>query len=103
MINLTQSPPSYLPAALAVAGRLEPGQLRQVFAFHDNDCPKLAGGTCACSPFISSGYVLYWRPQRRFPWEAVTITPTELEAWDTARTSRKGGDFYVKPNDGQKP
>lgn len=103
MNNPTQPPPSYLPAAFAVAGRIEPGQLRQVFVFHDDDCPKLAGGTCTCSPTVTEGFALYWRPRRGFPWEAVHVAPTESEAWDTARASRKSGDFYVKVNDGQEP
>lgn len=95
MINLTQPPPSYLPAVFALGATLPPG-LAEVYVIHDEDCKRPNGGNCTCKPTITRGFTLWFRTGRRAKWEAVATMPTEAEAWGAIPgTNRKGGDWCV--------
>ena len=45
---------SYLSRAIAAALRQSPRDVIEVFVAHDQDCPRLIGGECACVPDITT-------------------------------------------------
>lgn len=88
--------PPYLPAVIAAAADAPRGAVTDVFVLHSDDCPLLAGGECCCTPTVTCGYVLWFRPRRGRPWELVTTVATERAAWDAVKTSgKRNGDWLV--------
>jgi hypothetical protein len=96
--------PNYLPQVLALGAELPPGQVHDVFVFHDDDCRLLAGsGPCNCTPAVTHGFVLWFRPRRRAAWQRLVAAPTESECWAAIPTTgKRNGDWLVLPG-GQKP
>jgi hypothetical protein len=99
------TPPPYLPAVAALAASAPPGVVTDVFILHDDTCPLLTGiGPCACSPVVTAGFALWWRPNRRSAWERLGTYPTMRHAHDAmSTTKKKHSDFHVLPADGKQP
>lgn len=91
--------PNYLPALLNLVAGGRPGEVRDVFVLHDDDCRQLAGvGPCACSPVVTLGFGLWHRKARRRAWKLVAMAATPHRAWDAIKASgRKNGDWCVLP------
>ena len=80
-----------IPAALAA-----PGGLSEIFVLHDELCPLLGGGACACSPVVTAGYVLWFRKGRRAKWEKVATAATRSAAFAAvAASGKRNGDWCV--------
>ena len=44
--------PQWVERLIASGWVPSPGEVIEVFVFHDDDCPALTGGECACDPDV---------------------------------------------------